>query len=55
MREEPRPRGCRKLRGGVNNYRIRIGEYRIVYDIDDDALTVLILRVRHRREVYRGI
>ena len=48
----PRPRGCRKLKGGDNEWRIRIGDYRIVYEIDDAAKTVDVTRIAHRREVY---
>jgi mRNA interferase RelE/StbE len=50
---EPRPRGCRKLTGGENDWRIRVGEYRIVYEIDDAAQVIRVNRVRNRREVYR--
>ena len=50
---EPRPYGCRKLEGGEGAFRIRIGDYRIIYTIDDTILIVAIERVRHRREVYR--
>lgn len=49
----PRPSGCRKITGSKNDWRIRIGDYRIVYEIDEKAKTVRIMRVRHRREVYR--
>ncbi|MFN8626242.1 MAG: type II toxin-antitoxin system RelE/ParE family toxin [Candidatus Binatia bacterium] len=50
----PRPPGCRKLQGsGHDDYRIRVGDYRVVYEIDDAARLVRIMRVRHRREVYR--
>ncbi|PYK58792.1 MAG: type II toxin-antitoxin system RelE/ParE family toxin [Verrucomicrobia bacterium] len=49
----PRPVGCRKLYGSENAYRIRIGDYRVIYTVDDDILVVAIERVRHRREVYR--
>ena len=49
----PRPVGCRKLYGSENAYRIRIGDYRVIYTVDDDVLVVAIERVRHRREVYR--
>jgi mRNA interferase RelE/StbE len=48
----PRPAGCKKLRGGDREYRIRVGDYRIVYVIDDDAKTVDVTRIAHRREVY---
>ena len=50
---EPRPAGCRKLEGCEGAYRIRIGDYRVIYTIDDSVLIVAIERVRHRREVYR--
>ena len=49
----PRPRGSEKLRGATDRYRLRVGDYRIIYDIEDDALVILILRVGHRRDVYR--
>lgn len=49
----PRPRGCAKLKGSDGNlYRIRVGVYRIVYEIDDTQRILDITRVRHRREVY---
>mgnify|MGYP000406148117 CR=1 FL=1 len=50
---EPRPSGCKKLMGSDHTYRIRIGDYRVVYEIHDDTLIILIVRVRHRRDVYR--
>ncbi len=50
--EQPRPRGCLKLEGEEATYRIRIGDYRIVYEISDADRVVLITRVRHRREAY---
>ena len=49
----PRPRGCRKLTGSGNDWRIRVGDYRIVYEIADATRVVRINRVRHRHEVYR--
>lgn len=49
---DPRPVGCEKLQGKIG-YRVRQGDYRIVYCIDDAARLVHILRVGHRREVYR--
>lgn len=51
--EEPRPPGCRKLSGSKNDWRIRMGDRRIVYEIDDGARAVRVMRVRHRREAYR--
>ena len=52
--ETPRPIGCIKLTG-IDAYRLRIGDYRIVYTIDDPGRLVVIHAVRHRREVYRGL
>ena len=49
----PRPPGCKKLKGGANEWRIRVGDYRIVYEIDDRAKTVDVTRIAHRREVYQ--
>jgi mRNA interferase RelE/StbE len=48
----PRPSGCKKLKG-MDAYRIRVGDYRVVYEIHDDVLVVLVVRVAHRREVYQ--
>ena len=48
----PRPPGCKKLKGGDHEWRIRVGDYRIVYEIDDKARTVDVTRIAHRREVY---
>ena len=53
LRDDPRPPGVRKLAGALEGWRVRAGDYRILYQIDDEARTVLIVRVRHRREVYR--
>jgi mRNA interferase RelE/StbE len=49
----PRPRGVKKLHGVADLYRIRVGEWRIVYAIRDRELVVLVLRIAHRRDVYR--
>ena len=50
---DPRPPGSTKLVGEETAWRLRIGDYRVVYDIVDDVLTVLIVRVGHRGEIYR--
>lgn len=50
---EPRPSGCIKLKGNVSLWRIRIGDYRVIYSINNDTNSVDILSVRHRRDVYR--
>ena len=51
--DEPRPPGCRKMSGSKNDWRIRIGEYRVVYEVDDALKRVNVMRVKHRREAYR--
>lgn len=52
LRLEPRPRGCKKLMG-LNAYRIRIGDNRVLYRIDDAARQLFVYRIGHRRDVYR--
>jgi len=52
LADDPRPRGCEKL-AGEDRYRIRQGDYRIVYSVEDDVLIVHIVKVGHRRDVYR--
>lgn len=50
---EPRPNGVRKLTGTNNIYRVRVADYRVVYRIEDDTLIIEVVRVAHRKEVYR--
>jgi mRNA interferase RelE/StbE len=52
LAQEPRPHGCEKLSGG-EQYRVRQGDYRVVYGVDDEAHSVLVVKVGHRRDVYR--
>ena len=52
LAENPRPPGCEKLTGH-ERYRLRQGQYRIVYSIQDDELTVWIVKVGHRKDIYR--
>ena len=52
LAENPRPSGCEKLTG-QDRYRVRQGRYRIVYSVQDVVLTVWIVKVGHRKEVYR--
>jgi mRNA interferase RelE/StbE len=52
LSEEPRPRGCEKLTGGLR-YRVRQGAYRVVYQLDDAAREVLVVKIGHRRDGYR--
>ncbi|MBW1752503.1 MAG: type II toxin-antitoxin system RelE/ParE family toxin [Deltaproteobacteria bacterium] len=52
LAEDPRPSGCEKLTG-QERYRLRQGRYRILYSIQDDELTVWVVKVGHRRNIYR--
>jgi mRNA interferase RelE/StbE len=52
LANDPRPRGCKKLTGSLDLWRIRVGDYRMVYRIQDDELLVIIVRVGNRSEVY---
>ena len=52
LASDPRPPGCEKL-SGMERYRIRQGAYRILYEIEDSTVTVTVVKVAHRREVYR--
>jgi mRNA interferase RelE/StbE len=49
---DPRPHGVKKLAGADRTYRIRVGDYRVVYEIEDYELLVLVIRVAHRKDVY---
>ena len=49
---EPFPHGCKKLKGEKNLWRIRVGDYRIIYSVFSDILLIDIIRIRHRKEVY---
>lgn len=53
LAEDPRPPGVKKLKQAENQYRIRVGDYRIVYEIQDAILLVILLRIGHRSEIYR--
>ena len=53
LRDDPRPAGVRKLQGQQEGWRIRVGDYRVIYLVDDSARSVTIVRVRHRRDVYK--
>lgn len=52
LAENPRPRGVVKLSGVEGVYRVRVGDYRVIYRIEDDEL--LVLKIGHRRDVYKG-
>ena len=53
LAEDPRGTGCEKL-SGQERYRVRQGAYRIIYEIQDDVLVVVVVTVGHRKEVYKG-
>jgi mRNA interferase RelE/StbE len=53
LQANPRPAGCKKLAGNADYCRIRVGDYRVLYEIRDRVLLVLVIKVGHRREVYR--
>ena len=53
LADEPRPAGVKKLEGADDLYRIRAGDYRVIYQIQDAVLVVLVVRIGHRRDVYR--
>lgn len=55
LADEPRPSGCLKLSGKLHLWRIRAGDYRVVYEVRDKELIVVVVSVAHRRDVYRGL
>ena len=55
LAQDPRPPGVEKLSGSTLSYRLRVGDYRILYEIHDEILHVLVIKVAHRREVYRNL
>ena len=54
LAHDPRPQGCEKI-SGQDRFRIRQGNYRIIYSIQDDELTIWVVKIGHRREVYRKL
>jgi len=54
LAHDPRPDGCKKLRGSANSYRIRTGDYRVVYSISDDVLIIDVVKAGHRKEIYKN-
>jgi mRNA interferase RelE/StbE len=53
LADDPRPPNCRKLTGSDNDWQVRVGDYRVLYEIDDENQMVRVMRIRHRREAYR--
>lgn len=55
LAKNPRGEGVQKIKGSDNLYRIRVGDYRVIFEIDDKEKTVLIVYIRHRKDAYRGL
>jgi mRNA interferase RelE/StbE len=55
LQSNPRPSGCVKLEGEDALWRIRVGDYRVVYHIRDKELIVVVVRIAHRKDVYKGM
>lgn len=53
LSDNPFPPGVRKLRGAEHTYRIRVGDYRVLYEVHHDSIRIQIIRVKHRKDVYR--
>jgi mRNA interferase RelE/StbE len=53
LADEPRPDGVKKLTGSTSSYRARVGDYRILYTIEDSVVLITIIKIGHRRDVYR--
>jgi mRNA interferase RelE/StbE len=53
LADDPRPAGCEKLSGEQDRYRVRVGRYRVIYSIGDEELLVVVVRVGHRKDIYR--
>jgi mRNA interferase RelE/StbE len=55
LADDPRPPGMIALRGAPGAFRIRVGDYRVVYALHDDHLLIIVIDIGHRREIYRGV
>ena len=55
LEENPRPHGCKKLKGYKNYWRIRVGDYRIIYAIEEVILLVDVREIGHRKNIYKGL
>ncbi|HEX2295491.1 MAG TPA: type II toxin-antitoxin system RelE/ParE family toxin [Actinomycetota bacterium] len=55
LADDPRPHRCEKLEGMKSSYRIRVGDYRIVYAVSDELRTVEVVRIANRRDVYKRL
>jgi len=55
LAETPMPSSVKKMRGAANRYRIRVADYRVIYDIDDGEMVILVIKVGHRQQVYKRL
>ena len=55
LAEDPFPQGARKLKGEEGKYRLRVGDYRIIYTVDTELLEIDLIYARHRKDVYRNL
>lgn len=55
LTHQPRPDGVKKLQGGEGEYRLRVGPYRVIYDINDSELIIMVLHLSHRKDIYRKL
>jgi mRNA interferase RelE/StbE len=53
LRNDPFPSGCKKLFGESDNWRVRVGDYRVIYQVHRGVLLILVINIGHRRDVYR--
>ena len=53
LADSPRPSGCRKITGSKNDWRIRVGDYRVIYEIDNNARHIKVMRIKQREDAYR--
>jgi len=53
LSDEPRPVGCKKMSGSECAYRLRVGDYRIIYEVYEDSIIIEVIKVGHRKDVYR--
>jgi mRNA interferase RelE/StbE len=52
LEQNPYPAGCKKLKGFLNTYRIRIGDYRVLYDVRDEELIIMVIKIANRKNAY---
>ncbi len=55
LKTNPCPPGIEKVQGSEDLYRLRVGDYRIIYHIQDEASTILVVKIGHRKDIYRGL